>query len=93
MLKEAEGSSGPHLWQTLRDVCARLTIGLREHMRREGTQPSHDHQSDYRHLQVITRYIEAENRPFLLNNRYQMLTNFIRGMHRHMDEQEAVWDR
>ncbi len=90
VLKKAEGGSIPHLWQTLREVCERLTIGLREHMEREGTHVPHDHHSDFRYLQIITRFIISEDRPHLLNNRYQMLTNFIRGLHRHMDEQEAA---
>ncbi len=51
--------------------------------------PSIDHYGDYRYLQVITRYIALENRPFLLNNRYHLLTDFLRGLRHHMDEQEA----
>ncbi len=52
-------------------------------------QTSIDHYNDYRYLQVITRYITLENRPFLINSRYRLLTDFIRGLRCHMDEQEA----
>ena len=107
VLKMAEGDDSPPTWQTLRDVCARLTLGLREHMLREErllitrdhslgaaeseamSRPSIDHYSDYRYLQVITRHVTSESRPFLLNNRYRLLTDFLHGLHRHMDEQEA----
>jgi hypothetical protein len=51
--------------------------------------PSMVHFSDYRYLQVITRSIALEHRPFLLNSRYQLLKDFIGGLHRHMDEQET----
>ncbi len=92
VLKKAEGDDGPPSWQTLRDVCARLSIGLSEHIRHEErmtTQPSTDHYSDYRYLQVITGLMALENRPFLLNSRYHLLTGFLRGLHVHMDKQEA----
>ena len=107
VLKKAEGDDSPPSWQTLRDVCARLSLGLCEHMRREEqllvnhnrslgaaaldtTVPqSSDHYSDYRYLQVITRCIALEHRPFLLNSRYHLLTGFLHGLHRHMDKQEA----
>jgi hypothetical protein len=99
VLKKAESYDSAHLWQTLRDVCARLSVGLLEHIRREErrvaaseaiTRPSIDHYSDYRYLQVIKRYIIFEDRSFLLNNRYQLLKNFILGLHRHMDQQESA---
>jgi len=92
VLKKAESGDGTQLWQTLRDVYARLSTGLLEHIRREErlrTRPSHDHCSDYRYLQVIERYISFENNPFLLNSRYHLLTGFIRGLRSHMDEQEV----
>ena len=107
VLKKAEGDDSPPSWQTLRDVCARLSLVLCEHIRREERllvtrsrslgaaaseamgRPSIDHYGDYRYLQVITRYIVSENRPFLLNNRYHLLTGFLHGLHRHMDKQEA----
>ena len=111
MLKNAEGSDNASRWQTLRDVCARLSAGLREHMQREEKLSAphgrslgaaaletdsyflNSHYGDYRYLQVIARYVTSEDRPFLLNNRYQLLTNFVRGLHRHIDEQELVWNR
>ena len=107
VLKKAEGDDGPPSWQTLRDVCARLSIRLLEHMRREEQllvtyhrslgaaaseamiPMSNDHYSDYRYLQVITGLLTLENRPLLLNNRYHLLTGFLHGLHRHMDEQEV----
>jgi len=96
VLKKAEGDDSPPSWQTLRDVCARLSLGLREHIRHEERmtiEPSSDHYSDYRYLQVITGLIALENRPLLLNNRYHLLTGFLHGLHRHMDEQEAEFFR
>lgn len=107
VLKKAEGDDSPPSWQTLRDVCARLSVGLREHILREERLPatrgrslgaaaseamicpSIDHYSDYRYLQIITRHVTFDNRPFLLNNRYHLLTDFLRGLRHHMDEQEA----
>lgn len=106
-MKKAEGDDSPPSWQTLRDVCARLSTGLRKHILREErllgtryrsvgvaaseatTRPLIGHQSDYRYLQVITRSIASENSPFLLNNRYHLLTSFLRGLHGHMDQQES----
>jgi hypothetical protein len=91
ILKEAENESGACSWQILQDVCSRLSLALLEHMRREDrmtTQPSKGHFSDYRYLQVITRHISSNNDPHLLNNRFKLLTGFLEGLHRHMDEQE-----
>lgn len=51
--------------------------------------PVIDHYSDYRYLQVITRSIALENRPFLLNNRYHLLTDFISRLHHNMNKQET----
>jgi hypothetical protein len=107
VLKNAEGDDSPPSWQTLRDACKRLSMGLREHMLREErllatrgrslgaaasealAHPSSDHYNDYRYLQVITRYVTSENRPFLLNNRYHLLTDFLRGLRCHMNTQES----
>ncbi len=107
VLRQAENGDCPPSRQVLRDVCVRLTIGLREHILREERLlvtrgrslgaaasealaiPSSDHYSDYRYLQVITRHIISETRPFLLNNRHHLLTDFLRGLRCHMDAQEA----
>lgn len=107
VLEKAESHDSTHLWQTLRDVCARLSIGLFEHIQCEErllvirnrireiasseatVRPSIDHKSDYRYLQVITHFISLENGPLLLNSRYHLLTGFLRGLHGHMDKQEA----
>ena len=107
VLEKAKSTEGSDLWQTLQDVCVRLSLGLREHIRREGqllVTRNHslgaaaseamsrlliDHYGDFRYLQVITRCVAIENRPFLLESRYQLLTDFLRGLHRHMDQQEA----
>ncbi len=106
VLKKAEGDNNAPSWQMLQEICARLSIGLRDHMRWEESLlpnyrslgaaalaqprcPSIDHYGDYRYLQVITRYIALEDRPFLLNNRYHLLVDFLRGLRHHMDEQEA----
>ncbi len=92
VLKKAESGDSANLWQILRDVCARLSTGLLEHIRHEERMTirlSVDHYSDYRYLQVITYHINLENRPPLLNNRYHLLTGFLRGLHCHMDKQEV----
>lgn len=106
VLRSAENDDGVLLRQTLRDVCARLSLGLLEHIRREErlltthgrslgaaaseimVQPLINHYGDYRYLQVITRHITLENRPFLLTGRYQLLESFILELQRHMDKQE-----
>jgi len=106
VLKAAESGETDFLAQTMRDVCARLSTGLNEHMLREeripalhgrslgaAASPSMDHYNDFRYLQVITRYITSEKRPFLLCNRYQLLKSFVGGLKRHIEEQEAGWNR
>ncbi len=106
ILKKIEDSHSRPSWQVLREICTRLSVRLREHIRWEKQLLSHhrslgaaapeamnrssiDHYGDYRYLQVITRYITLENRPFLLNNRSRLLTDFLHGLRHHMDEQEA----
>jgi hypothetical protein len=52
-------------------------------------RPSVNHYNDYRYLQVISRHICVEARPFLLiNGRYELLRDFLREFQRHMQEQE-----
>lgn len=52
------------------------------------SRPSSRHYGDYRYLQVITRSISLESRPFLLNGRYQLFTDFLSGLQRNMDKDE-----
>jgi hypothetical protein len=52
-------------------------------------RPSSNHFSDYRYLQVMTRCIASENRPFLLRSRYLLLTNFMCDLNHNVQEQEA----
>ncbi len=47
------------------------------------------HHGDYRYLQVITRYIHSQGHPLLIYSRYQLLTDFLRGLRRNMDAQET----
>lgn len=58
---------------------------------KKNVQTPADHYGDYRYLQVITRCVVLENRPFLLNSRYHMLVNFFKDLEKHMDRQEEVW--
>ena len=108
VLKRAQNEDSPYLWQTLREVCARLLVGLREHVFRQEQllvssgyslgafttpdpiiSPSNSYYGDYRYLQVITRCIALESRPFLLRSRYLLLTNFIIGLDLNTQKQAA----
>ncbi|GEM_PF-2344694 len=102
-----ESGHSTRSWQSLRDVCARLSTGLQEHIRREERlpltrhrslgaaapeamlRPSNCHYNHYRYLQVITRYITLGDRPLLLSNQYQLVQDFLNGLRRNMDQQEA----
>jgi hypothetical protein len=80
------------LLQTLRGICERLTVTLRAHIELEERllgHPTLDHISDQKYLQVLTRHIASHGRPFLLNSRVQLLKQFLSGLGRHLDMQEA----